>query len=120
MNDEQRAECDKLQAEYGDTERQDCAPPSRPRAIPSRPAPQHRRMPSTGSGSSCAAGRPWAGTCQAAMQGRLPWTARLPSTRSACGAGDGSIPLDLFESDRPAEMRADATTSNAPVTSAST
>ena len=43
------------------------------------------------------------------MQGRLP-AGELAEYQSACGVEDG-IPLDLFESDRPAvEVHADAAT----------
>ena len=108
MNDEHRAECDKLQTEYGDTERQMRAAIAA-EGDPVESRPQRHRMPSTGSGSSCAAGRPWAGSfrppCRVDYRG-----GEFAEYAASCGAADGSIPLDLFESDRPVEMRADTTT----------
>ena len=108
LTTEIRAESDKLGTEYRDTEtRLRAAIVGESTEAPVEDA-EHRERVELRSKATLG------GYLLAAMQGRLPG-GELAEYSAACGAGDGSIPLDLFESDRPVEMRADATTT-APAT----
>ena len=107
LTDEQRTEIDTLSAEYADTERQLRA------AIAAEPDPAvETHQTPDGEDRERLALRSRAtlgGYLLARMQGRLP-AGELAEYQAACGVEDG-IPLDLFESDRPAvEVHADAAT----------
>ena len=111
LTDEIRAESDRLGTEYRDTEtRLRAALTAESDPVETRetaPDAEHReRIELRGRATL-------GGFILARMQGRLP-SGELAEYAQACGAGDG-IPLDLFEADRPVEMRADTTTA-APAT----
>ena len=106
LTDEIRSESDALTTEYRDVEtrlRAAIVAEGEPETTgPTAQDAEHReRIELRGRASL-------GGYLLAAMQGRLPG-GELAEYSAACGGGDG-LPLDLFESDRPVEMRADGTT----------
>ncbi len=105
LTDEQRQESDALGTEYRDTETRlraaIVAEGETVTTATAAPDAEHRERVELRGRASLG------GFLQAAMQGRLPG-GELAEYSAACGGGDG-VPLDLFESDRPVEMRADAT-----------
>ena len=109
LNDDQRTELDGLTTAYADTERQTRAALLAEAAqgdkveVHATPDSEDRER------AALRAKATVSGFLMAAMAGRLPSGAEAAYS-DACGVEPGKIPLDLFESDRPIEQHADATT----------